>query len=238
MGYEVWYSYHEKTDEGYNKEEVKKLKKRIGDPFEDVPLEKLAAAIMTQYARRDIWVIGVEILELSKKDVNFREAKNGIIIKNKKFLWGENSNIVVEDMEPAPAPQLPVVHQPNTSPQAPIATQPHNGGQLRPLKFMRFVPELHMMPEVKSKGLKFTPDKAYPVFHIQPHPSGIGEVFKMVDDNNREHLISDKYFVPAVTNLLADRELGFSESSKDRDGGNLYWGGAHQDPDMPDVRRR
>lgn len=248
MGYEVTYLYHEKTDNGYNKEETKKLKKRVGDPFEEVPLEKLAAAIMTQYARRDIWVVGVECYELSKKEISFREAKNGIIIKNKKFLWGENSNIVVEDMEQAPAPmalpapiqhphqQMAVAGQQARLPA--VAHQPHNNGQLRPVKYMIFMPELQMMPEVKQKGLRFTPDKKYPIFHIQPSPTGIGEVYKMVDDTGREQLVSDKYFVPADPVLFADRELGFSESAAQRDGGKLFWGNAEQEPNMPDIRRR
>ncbi len=245
MGFEVLYSYHEKTDAGYNKEETKKLKKRIGDPFEEVPLEKLAAAIMTQYARRDIWVVDVEIFELSKKEVSFREAKNGIIIKNKKFLWGENSNIVVEDMEQAPAPQamVPIPQQPfqqqmAVAGQSRPAIQPHNQGQLRPVKYMVFMPELQMMPEVKQKGLRFTPDKKYPIFHIQPSPNGIGEIYKMVDDTGREQLVSDKYFVPSDPVLFADRELGFSQNQADRDGGKLYWGSAENEPNMPDIRRR
>lgn len=248
MGFEVLYSYHEKTNGEYNKEETKKLKKRIGDPFEDVPLEKLAAAIMTQYARRDIWVVDVEIFELSKKEISFRESKNGIIIKNKKFVWGENSNIVVEDMEQAPAPQaaLAPFQQPHNMPQQHVsvagqstqAVQPHNQGQLRPVKYMLFCPELQMMPEVKQKNLRFTPDKKYPVFHVQTSPSGIGEIYRMVDDTGREQLVSDKYFVPAEAVLLADKELGFSQSAAQRDGGKLYWGGADNEPNMPDVRRR
>lgn len=244
MGFEVQYLYHERTDGGYNKEETKKLKKRIGDPFEEVPLEKLAAAIMTQYARRDIWVVGVEVFELSKREISFREAKNGIVIKNKKFLWGENSNIVVEEMEhAAPTPtQYPhelLDQHVSVAGQAMPQTnmQPHNQGQLRAVKYMTFAPELQMMPEVKQKGLRFTPDKKYPIFQIQPHPTGIGEVFKMVDDTGREQLVSDKYFVPEPI-LFADKELRFSENQQQRDGGKLYWGNAHQEPEMPALRRR
>jgi hypothetical protein len=97
---------------------------------------------------------------------------------------------------------------------------------------------LHMMSEVKQKGLRFTPDKKYPVFQVQPHPTGVGEVFKMVDDTGREQLVSDKYFVPGEPVLFADRELGFSETNAQRDGGKLYWGNAASQPDMPVLRRR
>ena len=60
----------------------------------------------------------------------------------------------------------------------------------------------------------------------------------MQDDTGREQLVSDKYFVPANVNLFADRELGFSQNQQQRDGGKLLWGGAQQEPDMPDIRRR
>jgi hypothetical protein len=54
----------------------------------------------------------------------------------------------------------------------------------------------------------------------------------------REQLVSDKYFVPGNINLIADKELGFSESQNKRDGGNLLWGSASIDSNMPDIRRR
>jgi hypothetical protein len=58
----------------------------------------------------------------------------------------------------------------------------------------------------------------------------------MVDDTGREQLVSDKYFVPGDPVLFADRELGFSESPSQRDGGKPYWGNAAQEPDMPNLR--
>ena len=51
VGYEIIYSYHEKQDGNYNKEETKTLKKKVGDPFEDVSLETLASSVMGQLAR-------------------------------------------------------------------------------------------------------------------------------------------------------------------------------------------
>lgn len=237
MGFEVVYKYHEKGDDGYNKEETKTTKKKVGDPFEEVPLEKLAASIMAQLARRDIWVTDVEVFELSKKEVSFKETKGGIVIKNKKFLFDADLNVVVQDMVEArpeqPAPQLP------SGPVASAGVQPHNQGQLRPIDWVIFQPELPMMPEVKRKGLKFTPDKKYPVFEKSPHPTlPHAQVYKMIDDTGREQLVSDQYFVPGNVSLFMDKELGFSETSKQRDGGNLLWGNAANEPDMPVLRRK
>lgn len=258
MGYEVTYKYHERAEEGgYNREETKTFKKKVGDPFEEISLERLAAAVMAQLARRDIWIVDVEVYELSKKQVSFKESKGGIILKNKKFLFdggGEDaSTIVVEDMiQQAPQPTFAPPPQQNVqwgqSPQqvniaGQAAPRPMNGqhphertGPRRPVDWVVFSPELPQMVEVRQKNLRFTPDKRYPVFEKRPN-GALGEVFVMVDDTGREQLVSDKYFIPGKVELFADRELGFSETQNQRDGGRLYWGSAANEPDMPVLRR-
>lgn len=253
MGYECTYKYHERAEEGgYNRDETKSFKKKVGDPFEEVSLEKLAGAVMAQLARRDIWIIDIEVFELSKKQISFKEAKGGIILKNKKFLFDggdDTSSVIVQDIVQAPAPQ--VIAPPsqngqhvNIQGQAPLNPmtggnlQPHERGQpKRPIDWMVFSPELHMMPEVKQKNLRLTPEKKYPIFEKKESVGG-GEVYVIADDTGREQLVSDKYFVPANVNLFADRELGFSQNQQQRDGGKLYWGGANNEPDMPDIRGR
>lgn len=253
MGFECTYHFHERLEGDYNKEETKTFKKKVGDPFEDVSLEKLAGAIMAQLARRDVWIVDVEVFELSKKPVSFKESKGGIILKNKKFNFdggGEDaSNIIVQDMVQAPQPvqaaqqyAQPVNNGQHVNIQGQAVNpsrgvHPHEQGQpRRPIDWMVFSPELPQMAEVQKKNLRFTPDKKYPVFEKR---EGVGgEVLVMTDDTGREQLVSDKYFVPGNIQLLADRELGFSQNQQQRDGGKLYWGGANQEPDMPDIRRR
>lgn len=255
MGYEVIYSYHDRVEDGYNKEEVKSFKKKVGDPFEEISLEKLAGAVMAQLARRDVWIVDVKVYELSKKEISFKEAKGGIILKNKKFLFdgggADASTIVVEDImqvqtpQPMqPQPMQPQIQHPHNlvQPQGNGVHQPNVNlaPNRRPLDYMRFAPELQDMPEVKRKNIRLTPDKVYPVFDKKPSPlgGGFGEVFVMLDDTGREQLVSDKYFVPGRVDLFADRELGFSETPQQRDGGSLNWGGSLSDSDMPDIRGR
>jgi hypothetical protein len=237
MGYEVIYSYHERGEDGdYNRDEEQKLHRPVGNPYEDVSLERLASAVMAQMARRDIWVTDVEVFEFARKPINFRETKGGIILKNKKFMLDSaniaSSIVAVPDAPANNAPHQAVAQQG----QASAGDQPHNSGPRRPIAIVVFAPELHNMPELNKKGVKFTMDKKYPVYSKEPHPTGIGEVYKMVDDAGREQLISDKYFVPGDTELFGDKQLGFSETPEQRDGGNLYWGGANSDIDMPNVR--
>lgn len=253
MGFECCYHYYEKVDGEYNKEEKKTFKKKVGDPFDDIPLEKLAASIMAQMARRDIWIVDVEIFELSKKAVSFKESKGGIVIKNKKFSFdGDSSDVFVAVEE---LPQLPPscnqqytvteFKQQTAMPSQQLSAaslHPHNQirnpvQQRKAKDYMVWLPEPLHLHQAKQKNLRFTVNKKYPIFERKSAPNG-GELFVTQDDNGREQVVSDVYFVPANINLIADKELNFSESKEEKDGGNLYWGNASSDPGMPDLRRR
>ena len=143
---------------------------------------------MTQFARRDILITDVEIFELSKNKISFKESKGGIIIKNKKFLFDgggtEDSTIIVEDMM---QPATPTTHQqttvaiPDDGKYVNIeGKHPHNNGVRRPVDWVVFAPEPQQMLEIKQKSLRFTPEKKYPIFEKQI--SGVGEAYVMLDD--------------------------------------------------------
>ena len=242
MGFEVIYSFHERLEEGdYNKEETKTMKKRIGDPFEDVCLDKCAGAILSQLARRDIWVTNVEVYELSKKKITFREAKGGsVILKNKKYqMDGTTAGIVSQEIvEAPPAGAMVLYTEGGTQAVAPTrGGHPHNQGVLRPIKWVVFQPSYQNDDQKrKVKMLRFTLEKKYPVFAEQLQLNGVGMAYKTVDDTGREQLISDEYFIPADAMLVADRELRFSETPESREGGNLLWGGAKREDNMPKLR--
>lgn len=246
MGFEIIYSFHERLEEGgYDKEETKTMKKRVGDPFEEVCLDKCAGAILAQLARRDIWVTEVEVFELSKKKITFREAKGAVILKNKKYqMDGTTAAIVSQEIVEAPAacaaPQQMVLST-ESQPMVPApgsGGHPHNRGVLKPIKWVLFQPSYRdEAQKSKIKQLRFTIEKKYPVFAEQLQLSGVGMAYKTVDDLGREQLISDEYFVPADSHLLLDRELGFSAGVDKRDGGTLNWGNAVRDDNTPVLRR-
>ena len=246
MGYECKFSYHEKVENEYNKEEVKTFSRKVGDPLEDVPLEKLAAAIMGQYARRDIFIVDVDVFEISKKAISFKETKGGIVLKNKKFLFdhgGDATVVAVEEVaQPLQLTHTQAAHQQMSisaaaqSPQQMVNVAPQR--QRRPVDVVLFAPEPQQLFEAKKQGLKFTENKKYPVFEKKMNKNGIGEVFLVTDDLGRDQSVSDIYFVPANVNLFADRELNFSESPQEREGGKLFWGNASVDPSIPDLRPR
>ena len=74
MGFEVKYIYHERVDGKYNTDEKKEMKKKIGTPLDDTPLETLAGAVLAQMARRDILVVDVEIQEYTKRSISFKQS--------------------------------------------------------------------------------------------------------------------------------------------------------------------
>jgi hypothetical protein len=247
VGFECVYHYHERVDGEYNKEETKTFKKKVGDPLDDVPLEKLAAAIMAQLARRDIWIVDVDVFEISKKEINFKEAKGGIVLKNKKFLFdGKVSDIitVVEEHPQQPqysvAPyQAPPHQQQQSLSAAATPVQPHNmiqRPQRRAVDVVVYSPEPQQMFEAQKRGLKLTVDKRYEVFEKRPAPTGVGEIFIIQDDAGRDQSVSDAYFVPGNINLFGDKELGFSESQKNRESSNLLYSGNASGDQMPNLR--
>lgn len=238
MSFEVIYKYHARNEEGsYNKEEVKELKEKVGEPFEEVPLEKLASVVIAQLARRDIWIFDVEISEYKKQKVSFRESKGGIVIKNKKFILNGAANIVVQDIEEKPqhSQQVPqantnlVVMQTNKNLAAPSNT--------RPIKWVILDSDERNLQTMKASGLAFTPEKRYPVFSEAPHPNKFAVlVYTTIDDRKREVAVSDEHFVPA--DQFLQRGFSVSQGSGSNGGGNpkLSYGGVVAEPEMVDIR--
>ena len=247
MGFEVIYKYHERLEEGggYNKEEIKELKRKVGDPFDDIPLDKLASAILSQLARRDIWVVDVDIQEYKKQKVNFRETKGGIVIKNKKFMLDQESNIVSQEIPTLPDVSVEQPH--NTVAPNITAVAPQNSTR-RPIKWVTLDSNPHQLLKVKQAGLQFTPDRRYPVFSEMPDPRDkrvdkYGQpslerkiVYVMMDDHKREVTVSADYFAADI-NLFGDRELGFSAPAQTSDAPKLLFDGEVRDS-IPDIRGR
>lgn len=180
-------------------------------------MEKVAGAVTAQLARRDIFVTDVEIFEYTKKQVTFRETKGGIVIKNKKFSM-DGENIVSQDVSELIEPKSEIVsvkEHPHNS------IHPHNNVPAKQEKFTKVRRTVVFLPsqpgdiqEVRKNGYSFTPEKKYPVYFEAPHPYQLGvNLLTTVDDNGKQAKVSDVYFVPAETNLIADKELGFSKNN-------------------------
>lgn len=232
MGFEVVFDYHERDDEGnYKKDEVKQLKRKIGDPYDDIPLEKLASAVMSQLARRDIWVVSVDIHEYKKQKISFRETKGGIVIKNKKFSLDNEANIVMQDIKEETS-MLPAMNG-GAVPTTITQLMPHNTGPLRVIKWVALDPDIPNLHNVRKRGLQFTEKKRYPVFQETPNPKQLGVyIYKTVDDQKREVMVSSEYFLPADVKL----EGGNFEHKALDEGPTLMYEG-QTEAAMPDIRR-
>ena len=241
MGYEVIYNYYEKKENGYDKEEVKTFKKKVGDPFEDIPMEKLVTSMMSQFARRDIWITDAEVYELTKKKISFKETKDGLILKNKKYLFEgsvDSSYIVSQEIEEnqkptniAPTNIAPSI-QPSNS-QSQISGKTYSAKT--PVDWVIFLPELRQLPMVSKYRL--TRDKKYPVYRKRMKSSGVGQELTIEDDIGREITIVDDFFVPAQINLVADKELGFTKKQDIPSENLLFWNEMEEDATMPDIRK-
>jgi hypothetical protein len=226
MGYEVIFYYKSKDKETgtYKEEESNNFKKRVGDPYEDTPIEKLASVIMKQLARRDVWVEDIEIYEITKKKISFKETKNGIIIKNKKIILDDNFEIDIkqesnETESVGSAPSLVEI---------PLQQKNETGivkGTTRVLRRMLFAPEPQQQINLLKQGVKLTPDKIYEIYKIEKGLNGISEIYLLLDDNNHEKKVADDCFVPATNLSQEDEELN--------DG--LNWGGVIKGS-LPSVR--
>lgn len=118
MGYEVKIVYHPRKESGgYDLERKEEEVVKVGRPFDETSLERLAGVVMSQMARRDVFVLAeeTEVIELVRNKISFKECKDGkgIVLKNKKFSFNEAAQMVAEDLGvPDPVQYTPQpVHQ-------------------------------------------------------------------------------------------------------------------------------
>ncbi len=231
MGYEVKYYYHDKTESGYDTDDAKTFTKRVGKSFEDTSLDAVASAIIRQLARRDVWVVNVEIVEFVKKEISFRESKGGIVIKNRKFNFDSVSQAIVEDDEVVEDEVVEEI-KPVSSP---VPVRPAQAEDLgRPLRKEIFNPEVPgLVQECQRRGYAFTVGNLYDIYKEIPDIRGLmhGMVYTVLDDNGKKREINDKHFA-------SDAVLkGFENPATPRSAGGtgLNWQGAVSS-DMPDLR--
>ena len=268
MGYEVKYTYHPRKEDGpgYDTETTEERTAKVGKPFDDSPLEKCAAAIMAQLARRDVWVVDVEVCELIKKQISFKESKDGkgIVLKNKRFSLGSTAEMIEElEEEVVPPPQQQVAapqglhpHEivqalPSQNPDNlysnPNATMvrrsvdPRSIDRTKTLYQVYFEPEAHI-DEARRLKLRFEEDTRYAVHQVIPSPTGKldNQQIAITDNTGQVVILDEKFFVTAGRGLVGDAQLNFSGGNQKRRRPKL----AYEDqmlnsppPDLPDEFR-
>lgn len=223
MGYEVTFYYKQKDKETGEYKESGTFKKRVGDPYEDTPIENLASIVLRQLARRDVFVENVEIFEITKKKISFKESRSGIIIKNKKFGLDDTFEVKMENEEDNTEGNIESVKEKVSS-----SASPTPANKLRPIKKMTYVPEPQQHIKLLQSGTKLTPNKSYEIFKIQKHSNGITEIYLVIDDSGKEKNVSDDCFVPNIQLEEGPDDFGLSDSG-------LNWNGAIN-TDIPSIR--
>ncbi len=199
MAFEIKYIFHPRKEDGSYDTTVKDEKlTKVGKSFEDTPLEKVAAVIMAQLARRDVWVVDVEVVELVRKPIPFKECKDGkgISLKNKRFSFNEAAQMVAEDIveieaqvptqmqvQPSQHMQLLQPHEQaaaqsnldmyysNASRPMPVVRQnlPTEGINQNKVMYKVIFDPGPYREQVKQLKLRLTPDNTYSVHKIVPH---------------------------------------------------------------------
>lgn len=261
MGYIVEYKYNQEITKGeYNREEVLSGSIKVGSPYEDIPLEVLAGKVMALMARRNILVFDVEVYEIAKKSLTFKELDDSIVIKNKKFRFDDGPPVSGIDTDSGDVglnealkmlqklndeqPQLLALLKKqqnngvvNIAPTAnlpavvvPTALPSALAGK-RPLRQEVFDPEPWIV-ESNHGNVKSMKFTKGKRYPIFQERLGdpLGVLYTTVDDDNRERTVLDKYFV-GVTRLI---EEGVAKHEGLTDTG-LSWGGAINDG-MPKLR--
>jgi len=233
--FEIEFKYYkQKEDLDYDKNEPLVFKNKFGKVDEDYPEDKLAKYILTQLARRDIFIYDVEIYSYTKKKVNFKLSKNGFSIAKSKFNnsdVAENCSISSEE-EVANEPQdIPkITKAPPTNFQN-LKRKIEDVKSRKILRKVAFVPPLTV--DKKSFPYKFTINKVYPIYSERYNTNGIGMMVTTLDDNNDAVEVIDEYFVPANASLGYENEMN---SSKRDNNDLLNWQGDRSSEGMINLR--
>lgn len=209
MAYEITYFYHERNPEGgYNIEDKKELKRSIGKAYEDTPLSQVAKSILAQLARRDIWVVDVKLKELVKREVSFKESKDGfgIVLKGKKFTIQDTEGVQVEEYDDGGPVVKNAIRVLENRPQ--LSELPISSVELTPDVKRRTLFRIIFRPEPQDFGVaekyRLTPEKKYNVHRQRENPNGgqFGSVYAITNDDNEILEVDEKYFIIAPQGLV------------------------------------
>lgn len=239
MGYEIKYFYKEETEvKGQYSEEIKEKKVKIGDPWEEIPLEVVAGKIMAQLAKRNIFVTDVEIYRLAKEKVSYRNTEDGIVIKNKKFKYDDGPALSATD---ANVPQIedsfgPMI-QKAIAPKVIDAPAEARVNLAKRILRYEMYDATHPLIAAKAKGKgKFTLNKKYPIYKeiTKGIPPTTTTYYITLDDTNKEVEINAECFT-----AVSSPKLNYEDALiDDRDAGIPLSFGNSVNEQMIDIRRR
>lgn len=204
MGYECILHYYEEVSKGeYNKEESKTKSIKIGSPYEDIPAEVLAGKLMAQLARKNMLIFDIEIFEFAKKKISYKETNDGILIKNRKFNFDDDTTIFnsVNSVQSEDEEVIEKVVVPNTTAKTinPSVSSPPKLD--RPIRYEIFSPDDPLLlNSYRLEKMPFTLNQKYPIYSEKPAGNDIrlGMNYIVKDDKGDKRTVNDKFFTPIV----------------------------------------
>lgn len=233
MGYELVFHFHEKDENGkFDLDESTKqtFTKNIGRRNAEISLEQVAAVIMGQLARRDIYVVNVEVYEYAKREITFKETKEGVTIKGKKFNFDQLHGVLKSDddeEQPNLRPNMPQLRKesfedleddfdlsqfkpsmPSSKPEImpnfniPSAPSKPKVDPNIPLRQELYHPHKEDYSLLQRQGYKLTMGKPYPIFkEFVKNPSE--PVYYLIkDDVGTKVEINSSFFEPMRRGLV------------------------------------
>lgn len=235
MGFQLTIKYHPKKsdgDFGFDHEKTEEKVFKVGKKEDETSVEQLAAAVLKQLARRDIYVHDIEAIEFVRKKIQIKNSKNGIVIGNKRYTFTDVQDISVEEevpSSPSPQPQPQQVARPN------VVAPPKQFSTAREVRFEFFDPDpvyaKTMATKFKQQGL--TIGKRYKILDSS------GEFYLVLNDMGKEVRTSPQHFSVVGPNidLKAEGEQNLAHKEEiELDYPGMIRGGGDKIFGMPKLR--
>jgi len=201
MGYEIQFKFFRKKPDSFGYDTDKEpeiLKVNIGNQWDDVDLEEVAKSCFCQMAKRNILIIDAEVYEFAKKKVSFKIKDDGILLKNRKFVYDITGNLKSEnDSCEAEKEEEHIEEKPKLGIIS-VEKINHPPIDKTPIRYEIFDPHPDVFAVIKSKGLMFTIGNRYPIYEEKPDNRGLlfGMSYITKDDKGNLRTMNDKCFVP------------------------------------------
>ena len=263
MGFEAIFKFREKTESGEFSEEIQTKKVKIGSPYDEIDLDVLAGKVIAQLAHPKRMIVGVELYEFAKKQLSYKEADDGILIKNKKFKFDDGPLVISGTNDEAPEntlaallaanpqllQQLGKFVNPGTEmvvwdddddrPRLPTTTPPHLKKRIRnkPIREEIFDPP---HPDIVRNERTLTKGKRYGIFEIvvRGKPPAPTKSFYRVKDDRGELTkpLPAEFFTAVGKGVMIGNEP--ADDAPLNGGGDisLSYGNAYVDDNIPNLR--
>lgn len=252
MGFEVTFHYREEITKGEYAEEVKKKTIKVGEPYEEVSLDLVAGKVIAQLAHPKKLIVDVEIYEYTKKKLSYKEAEDGILIKNRKFSFDDGPVVTSSAVEETDTnAQLLNLLQQNPDLVAKLlnggapgtalvtsngnrsVTKPGVAPTGRPIKKEMYDPTDPRVID-QNKGY-FTINREYSIY--EESGRGLTAKYVVFDDKGNRRLVASDWFVPPPKRLEYENAM-MGGSDKKPDIQLSYGSTVDGEIPMPDIRRR